>query len=248
MLITPPPTTSKRDIRGREDHRRPERDAHCHRAVVRSGHRIPEKHAGTGRFPLREIPVLLRLQRALRISNHRPRCATIPPWCACLRLGLSSGAFRLLKALSAASTDEPSAWGQAHLGAGGSHAEPDASVYGFPEQGRQLFSWRLVMGRYVGRCAYAISNGHNIPTPNRWTSQKTDATQHSNANDDDSASLWIVWHQWLATSIYSISSYIDLRDTRVTLWDRHSLAFLDCILYGRVGYSLFRVPLHKLVG
>ena len=26
MLITPPPTTSKRDIRGRDDHRRPDRD------------------------------------------------------------------------------------------------------------------------------------------------------------------------------------------------------------------------------
>ena len=31
---------------------------------------------------------------ALRCSNHRPQCASIPPSCACLRSGLSPGAFR----------------------------------------------------------------------------------------------------------------------------------------------------------
>ena len=35
---------------------------------------------------------------ALRRYNHRPPCASIPPSCACLRSGLSPGAFRSLTA------------------------------------------------------------------------------------------------------------------------------------------------------
>ena len=35
---------------------------------------------------------------ALRRSSHRPPCASVPPSCACLRSGLSPGAFRPLTA------------------------------------------------------------------------------------------------------------------------------------------------------
>ena len=73
---------------------------------------------------------------ALAASHLRPPGASIPPWCACLRPSMSSGAFRLL---TAASTDGSSASGHMPLSAGGSK-EFDFSVDGFPEQGRQVSS------------------------------------------------------------------------------------------------------------
>ena len=54
---------------------------------------------------------------ALAASHLRPPGASIPPWCACLRPSMSSGAFRLL---TAASTDGSSASGHMPLSAGGS--------------------------------------------------------------------------------------------------------------------------------
>ena len=71
-------------------------------------------------------------------SHDRLPGARIPPWCACLRPGLSSGAFRSLTAASAASTDGWSASGHGPLRAGGSKVEFDVSIDGFPEQGRQM--------------------------------------------------------------------------------------------------------------
>ena len=76
---------------------------------------------------------------ALVGSHLRPPGASIPPWCACLRPGLSSGAFRSLTVTSAASTNGWSASGHVPLRTGRSAVEFDVSVDGFiPEQGRQL--------------------------------------------------------------------------------------------------------------
>ena len=74
-------------------------------------------------------------------SHHRPPGARNPLLCACLRPGLSSGAFGLLTAPLTASTNGSSASGQMPLGAaGGSKAEFDFSVDRFPGQGRQVSS------------------------------------------------------------------------------------------------------------
>ena len=73
-------------------------------------------------------------------SHLRPPGTSIPLWCACLRPSLSSGAFRLLTAASAASTYGLSASGHMPLGVGGSRVGFDVSVDGFPEEGRQVSS------------------------------------------------------------------------------------------------------------
>ena len=75
---------------------------------------------------------------ALAGSHLQPPGASIPPSCACLRPGLSSGAFRLLTAAPAASTDTSSASGHVPLRAGRYAIQIDVSVDGFPEQGRQV--------------------------------------------------------------------------------------------------------------
>ena len=56
--------------------------------------------------------MFLRLTAALHISHHRTHgVPRFRPWCACLRPGLSSGAFGSLTAASAASMDASSASG-----------------------------------------------------------------------------------------------------------------------------------------
>ena len=105
-----------------------------------SGSWTPENQGSIGGLRLREISVVLRNCDSRGAPTTGRPVSVSPPWCTCLRLGLSSGAFRLLTAPSAASTDGPPSWGQIHLGAGGFHAEPDAPVDGFPEQGRQVSS------------------------------------------------------------------------------------------------------------
>ena len=99
------------DVWGRNDHRRPERDAHCRRAVVCPGPWIPENQGSIGGLRLREISVVIRqLRLSAAPTTGRPVSGS-PPWCACLRPGLSSGAFRSLTVTSAASTDGWSASG-----------------------------------------------------------------------------------------------------------------------------------------
>ena len=132
--------TRQGHVRGRNDHRRPERDAHCRRAVVCPGPWIPENQGSIGGLRLREISVVIRqLRLSAAPTTGRPVSGS-PPWCACLRPGLSSGAFRWLTVTSAASTDGWSASGHVPLRTGRSAVEFDVSVDGFPEQGRQVSS------------------------------------------------------------------------------------------------------------
>ena len=86
--------------------------------------------------------------------------------CDCTRPSLTTGAFGLLTVPSVTSTHVSSASGHILLGAALFKIEFDVSVDGFPEQGRPMFSWRLVVGRYVRRCAYVTSHGPNISPPN----------------------------------------------------------------------------------
>ena len=82
------------------------------------------------------------LRRRLRLSavpTGHPVSGS-PPWCACLRPGLSTDAFETLTAASAVWTDGSSASGHVPLRAGRSAVEFDVSVDGFPEQGRQVSS------------------------------------------------------------------------------------------------------------
>ena len=93
MLITPPPTTSKRDIRGRNDHRRPERHtiatARCRKWMFVS----PRILTVLGQ-PRRQHtwPTYRNFPLSAGITAGRP-ARGIPPWCACVRPTLSSGAI-----------------------------------------------------------------------------------------------------------------------------------------------------------
>ena len=114
---------------------------HRCRAVVRPDHRVPQE---AGRHRTSPTPEDHRDSPATAVlagSQLRPPGASIPPWCACLRPGLSSGAFRSLTVTSAASTNGWSASGHVPLRTGRSAVEFDVSVDGFiPEQGRQVAS------------------------------------------------------------------------------------------------------------
>ena len=109
-----------------------------HLAVLRADPPDPRETGRIGDLRLREISVF---QRKLELSAA-PTTAHLmsgsPPWCACLRPGLSSGAFGLLTAPLTASTDGSTPSGHMPLGAGGYKVEFDVSVDGFPEQGRQM--------------------------------------------------------------------------------------------------------------
>ena len=81
--------------------------------------------------------VIRQLRLSAAPTTGRPVSGS-PPWCACLRQSLSSGAFRLLTVASAASTDGSAASGHMPLGVGGSKVGFDVSVDEFPEEGRQV--------------------------------------------------------------------------------------------------------------
>ena len=87
---------------------------------------------------------------ALRRSNHRPMGAIIPPSCACLRSGLSPGAFRSLTPPPAA-TDGSAASVRVPLGAGGSNVEFEVSYYGLHERGRHIVLIRAGTARGPSR-------------------------------------------------------------------------------------------------
>ena len=95
MLITPPPTTSKRDIRGRNDHRRPERDAHCRRAVVRLGPPNPPETRRDRGSPtlgdLRGSPATANLGG----SHHRTPGVRIPSLARLRALQFVLGCFQM---------------------------------------------------------------------------------------------------------------------------------------------------------
>ena len=113
---------------------------HSH-AIVPADQRVPEKDGVADHLRLRRgVTVHVRpLRLSAAPTTGRPVSGS-PPWCACLRLGLSSGAFRWLTVTSAASTDGWSASGHVPLRTGRSAVEFDVSVDGFPEQGRQVSS------------------------------------------------------------------------------------------------------------
>ena len=131
---------SSHHVRGRHDHRRSAESPSqpCDRSCGSTGPRERRRRRPSPALPgnHRACPATA----ALGGSNHRPPCGCVPPDCACLRPSLSSGAFRLLTAASAASTYGLSASGYMPLGVGGSKVAFDVSVDGFPEEGRHVTS------------------------------------------------------------------------------------------------------------